>query len=332
MKDYNKKVGIIALSGLKGIGPAFIKKVIGNNSFQSSALHNEITQILNLNKKDFDENTIESEIEHASLIVDKCKEENISIVDFTEDDFPLSLKEIKDAPPLIYCKGNLELLYQKSICIIGTREPNNHGAEIAERIGSYFSRSGWSICNGLAEGIDVAAIQSEGKFHDKIIGVLAGGLNYNSHKTLLKKTALNAENVIQNGGVLISEMPPDKKEDTFSIVKSCRIQAGLSTALILVQSSMSGGSRYTTKSYCETARPIAVIQPIQSDYNTPQYEANKEIIENKRGGLVKFTHLKEDQIHTKVIYTIKSKEDYKIFEDIIVGGKTNIEKSNPTLF
>lgn len=332
MKNNNKIIGIIALSALKGIGPAFVKKAVSKDTFDTSNIIQKIKDITTANNKPFDDDTIYEAVETAKEIIYNCKEEGITIIEFTNSDYPTSLKEIKDPPSVIYCKGNLDLLYNKTVCIIGTREPNDNAVKISERIGLFYSNSSWAICNGLAEGVDNFSIKSNDKIHNKVIGILAGGLNYNTKKTLLKKTAENAEKTVQNGGLLISEMPPDKKEDTFSVVKSCRIQAGLSNGLILIQSSLDGGSRFTTKSFCETQRPIAVINPIQSDYDLPTYNANKEIILNSKKGLSKFTELKEDKIQTSKIFVIKSKDDYIEFENLMNNRQKNIEQSKRTLF
>lgn len=331
MNDINKKTGIIALSQLKGIGPAFVKKVVSNETFNTNNTLHDIKEIITANKKHFDDNTINEAIESAKDIIFKCKDENITLIEFTSDDYPALLKEIKDPPPVIYCKGKLDLLSNNTVCIIGTREPNENAIKISERISSFYSNSSWAICNGLAEGIDNFAIKSNEKYHSKVIGVLAGGLNYKSKKTLLKKTAENAEKIIESGGLLVSELPPDIKEDTFTVVKSCRIQAGLSHGLILIQSSLDGGSRFTTKSFCETQRPIAIIQPIEADFDLPTYNANKEIIQHKKIGLSKFTELKVEKILTSKIFVIRSKEDYINFEKLM-NLTSNLEHSNRTLF
>jgi DNA processing protein len=322
MSDKNKIIGIIALRELDKIGPAFVKKYVSKNNFETSDIMKEIKEIINANNKNFDDDTIYNAVESAKAIVFKCEEEGITIIEFTSDHYPSLLKEIKDPPSVIYCKGNLDLLYNKTVCIIGTREPNENAVIISERVGSFYSNSSWAICNGLAEGVDNFSIKSNDKFHNKVIGILAGGLNYNIKKTLLKKTAENAEKIIENGGLLISEMPPDIKEDTFTVVKSCRIQAGLSNGLILIQSSLDGGSRYTTKAFCETRRPIAIIKPVPKDFDLPAYSANKEVILNSKRGLSKFTELKEDKILATDIFLIKSKDDYAEFEDLM----TSIQK------
>lgn len=332
MRDNNKIIGIIALSSLKGIGPAFVKKVVSNRTFENTNIIQEIKRITTSNNKPFDDDTIYEAVETAKEIIYNCKEEGITIIELTNSDYPTLLKEIKDPPPVIYCKGNLDLLYNKTVCIIGTREPNENAKKISERIGSFYSNTSWAICNGLAEGVDNFSIKSNDKIHNKVIGIIAGGLNYNSKKTLLKKTAENAEKTIERGGLLISELPPDKKEDTFTVVKSCRIQAGISNGLILVQSSLDGGSRFTTKSFCETLRPIAVINPVSTDFDLPTYNANKEIILNNKKGLSKFTELKEDKIQTSKIFVIKSKNDYAEFENLMTNIAKNIEQSNATLF
>jgi DNA processing protein len=332
MNQNNKLLGILALSKLDGIGPVFVKNMVSNKSFETTNIVEEIKEITKANKKQFDDNVIYEKVEIAKNIIFKCEEEGITIIALSSENYPLRLKEIKDPPPVIYCKGNLDLLYNKTICIVGTRDPNENGIKISERIGIFYSNRSWSICNGLAEGIDNFSIRSNDKIHSKVIGVLAGGLNYKTKKTLLKKTAENAESIIKNGGLLISEIPPGEKENTHSVIKSCRIQAGLSNGLILIQSSLEGGSRFTIKSFCETQRPIAVINPIPSDFELPIFNANKEIIENRKKGLSKFTELKEDKILTSKIFIIKSKADYADFENLLILKQKDVDMTSKTLF
>ena len=328
----NKIIGIIGLSKLNGIGPTIIKKSVSKNSFQTTHIIKEIKEIIEANNKQFDNDTIYEAVESAKDILLKCKEEGITIIELTSKDYPALLKEIKDPPPVIYCIGNLDLLHSKTVCIIGTRKPNENAVIISERIGRFYSNKSWAICNGLSEGVDNYSIKTNDEIHNKVIGVLAGGLNFNTKSTLLKKTVENANKTLKGGGLLISEIPPDEKEDSFSIVKSCRIQAGLSNGLILIQSSLDGGSRFTTKSFCETRRPIGVIHPVKSDFDSLSYNANKEIILDSKNGLKHFTGLKVEKILTSEIFVIKSKDDYQEFENLMIYLSKSNEQSNKTLF
>lgn len=331
MNTRNQIIGLLALSSIKGIGPAFIKKAVSSDMFSNFNVIEEIKNILSSSKKEIDEDEIFNLVEEAKETIFRCKEEGIEIIPILSENYPIQLKEIKDPPPVIYCKGNLELLYNNIVCVIGTREPNENGMKISERVGQYFSENQWTICNGLAEGVDNFSIKSSEKIHSNVIGILAGGLNYNQKKTLLKKTSENAEQVLQNGGLLISEMPLDKREDTFSVVKSCRIQAGISNGVLLVQSSLDGGSKFATKAFCELSRPIAVINPVQSDFDLSSYNANKEIVLNNKNGLTKFTDLKTEKIQTSEILIIKSKEDYSEFE-YLMKKRANYDQYAVTLF
>ncbi|WP_462266692.1 DNA-processing protein DprA [Mucilaginibacter sp.] len=310
----------VALLQLKGIGPAFVKRIPNDDLLKNVHLIQQIKYLTATGGKQFDEDAIKNAIDTAHKIMFTCQERNINILDIQNDDYPPLLRELKDAPPLLYCKGNMALLKQKTLCIIGTREPNENGIKIAERASSYFNNLGWCICNGLAKGIDEAAIMSNGLIRRNIIGVVAGGLDYDK-KTLLKSTTINAERVIEKEGILVSEIPPGKKEDTFSVVKSCRIQAGISNGILIVQSSLDGGSKFSTKAICETNRPIAVINPIKSDFDEQTYSANKELILNQKHGLSKFTDLKITAVQHCNILAISSRHDYSILEQAMTKNK-----------
>jgi len=332
MTDYYSKVGVIALSSFKGVGPSFIKKSVVSGYFESNCIFDKLKELLVTNKKNFPDELIQENIYSASRIISECKDASIAVIDISSKDYPSNLKALKDPPPVLYCKGNLELLHQKTVCVIGTREPNSTGSTIAARIGSYFSGAGWTICNGLAEGIDNCAIQSNGKFHNKLIGVVAGGLDFNLRSTLSTRTAENAFQAIESGGLIVSEMEPSFKENNFSIISSCRIQAGLSDGLILVQSSLSGGSRFTIKSFCETQRCLAVVHPVKADYDLLAYEANRELIENQKLGLAKFAELKKEKIKTGELFVIRSRDDYQVFENIVANGANKDAEGNSALF
>jgi len=154
---------------------------------------------------------------------------------------------------------------------------------------------------------------------------MAGGLNYNQARTILKTTALEAEKVLENGGLLLSEYPPGIKEDTFSVVKSCRIQAAVSDGLILIQSKLNGGSKFTIESFAELPRPFAVIKPIEREKDLQEYEANMEIIENKEFGIAKMTGIKSDKIRISKIEVIAEKIEYDGFASLI---ENSIKKSS----
>lgn len=304
----------LALSSLKGIGPAFLKKhAYLFDTLNLNATKDNVLLFLEAYKKQFPMIEIDNAIKQSEETVYACEKRHISIISIGDAAYPQLLLELKDPPPIIYCKGNLSAL-EKVVTVIGTRKPNKNGEVIAERVSTFFSEHGWSICNGLAEGIDSCAIKNANGYFDRVVGVLGGGIDYENSKTLLKNVQKNAEIILENNGLLISEVLPDKKEDTFSVIKSCRIQAGLVHGLILIQSSVDGGSKFTIKSFSELKRNLAFICPVKQDYMLDSYSANRILVEKGMLGLSEIADVKPEKIATSELFEIRSKDDYVCFE------------------
>lgn len=313
------------LRQIKGIGLVAIKSLWQKGLFQNENVYQTIEDCLKALKREISDSTIEDYIKEAQEIIFSSSSENINILHISEPDYPIQLKELKDAPAILFYKGNLERL-EKAIGIIGTRNLDTTGLEVSKRISAYFHENGYSICNGLALGIDEGSIKRENSILPQVIGVLAGGLNFNQSKTILKTTALLAEQVLEAGGLLISEFENNVKEDTFKVIKSCRLQAGLSQGLILVQSKLNGGSKYTLEAFCSLNRPLGIVS-IPGKQDDPLYEANMEISKNYKAGLSKMTGLKPDKIIVEKINIISSKADYSIFDKDIM--RISINSNNP---
>jgi DNA processing protein len=317
---------IIAFSLLSGVGSAFIKK---NLTLIKTKIESPI-DLCSLNHKidisDFEQNLIV-----ANRTIEDCAKLDIQIITILDDEYPNSLMEIKDPPPILYLKGNKTLL-NKAVAIIGTRKSTELGNKIAAKVGLYFSHK-WSICNGLVDGIDRHSILIENKVLPNIIGVLSGGLNY--EYTCPKMTKELATQVLENNGLLLSEYEPNKKEDQFSGSKASRIQAGLSNALILIQSSKDGGSKYTIKAFSVLERPLAIIDFKNNiEFNqTANFEANRLIIEKGKKGIMEMCDIKkiESILITKII-SIEKSEDYQLVENTITAANNKMPGKSGRLF
>lgn len=304
----NKVQNIIAFSMLNGIGAAFIKK----NFFMIKGNICSPADLCSISEKismaDFKQNQ-----DYAKKIIEDCDKDNIKIATILDEDYPKSLFELKDPPPILYFKGNHNLL-NKAVAIIGTRKSTELGNRIAIKVGTYFSRN-WAICNGLVDGIDKNSITTENKVLPNVIGVMSGGLNFDF--TISKLSQELAHKVLDNNGLLISEYEPNKKEDQFSGSKASRIQAGLSKALILIQSSLSGGSKYTIRAFSSLNRPLAIIEYQKSkEYlMTNNFEANRMIIENGKKGIMEMCDIKKiDSVLISKIIKLDKSEDYQLVE------------------
>jgi len=313
---------ILALSELKGIGSVFVKKNLSilyqYHRWLDSSSEKSLKNLLSLVNKSYSDQEIQDSVSRSEAIFDTCKELDIEYLSITNPAYPKQLIETKDPPPFLFYIGNPSLLKLDAVTVIGTRHPNENGMIIAERVGRYFSMKGWAICNGVADGIDTASIiDSNGDCFADVIGVVGSGLARSSFKSLPRQSVYNIDQILARGGLILSEMPPEKKQDTFSVVKSCRIQAGIGKGTLLIQSSLKGGSRFTVKAAVDSGRPLGIIHPLKADLNLENYSANKAIIERGLTGLKEFIQSKSLQSYKPGMITLSSKDSYPLFEDAL---------------
>lgn len=300
---------ILALSMIKGVGPVFIKKNISRIASDTDCYalveEQKAEQIGN----------VSAYLEEADKIIKDCALYGIEIISIISPDYPNCLKEINDPPCVLFVKGNKNLL-NKCIAIIGTRKSTNLGNKIAEKIGNYFSKD-YAICNGLVEGIDEHSIYVGGKILPNVIGIISGGLCYEETCSKVHVKVIN--DVLHAGGLVITEFFPHAKEDKFSGSKASRIQAGLSQGLILVQSGIDGGSKYTLATFSKLPRVLGVVHfPTSEEYQSEKFEANRVVISEQKDGIARFVGLKTTKkIKLSNIIPIQGKADYKIFSSKI---------------
>lgn len=293
---------LLILSMVKSIGPAYIKK-----NRQRISQEQSCETIVNEHKPE-EKDHLADYAKEADSIISDCENNGIKMVSILDEDYPTQLLEIGDPPSVLFMKGNASLL-KHVIAIIGTRESTELGNRIAERVGAYFSEH-YSICNGLVEGIDEHSIYHNGQVSSNVIGIISGGLMYN--ETCSTKHIKVIDDVLNAGGLIITEFFPRQKEDKFSGSKASRIQAGLSHGLILVQSRIDGGSKYTLAKFSKLGKPIGVIHyPSSEEYNTEAFGANRLIVENGIDGLAQMINIKKSSsINVGSIIPLSSKADY----------------------
>jgi len=180
-----------------------------------------------------------------------------TIVTYKPHDFPPALKEIDDPPQRLYVKGTLPSNAYTAICIVGSRKASAYGKRVTEHIITGLSGAPVVIVSGLALGIDGYAHRTA--LHNNIptIAVPGSGLNQDvlypkSHHTL-------AQDIVQNGGCLLSEYEPSFQATRWSFPKRNRIMAGLSQAIIVIEASQRSGTLITARLGLEYNRDVMAV-------------------------------------------------------------------------
>jgi DNA processing protein len=178
-----------------------------------------------------------------------------TILTLRDERYPKALKEITDPPLLLMVQGSLGAFEKPMLAVVGTRRPSRYGLEAVEQLVPPLCRAGLTIVSGLAYGIDAAAHRETLKAKGTTIAVLGAGLN---HVNPVEHRPL-AREILESGGAIVSEYPPDTKPDTFRFPERNRIIAGLSQATLVVEAPERSGALITASCALDAGREVFAV-------------------------------------------------------------------------
>lgn len=178
-----------------------------------------------------------------------------SILSYFDKEYPALLKEISAPPMLLFCHGNIDLLSQPQIAIVGSRAATFSGKENAKRLASELSNSGYTITSGLATGIDSYAHQGALAASGNTIAVLGSGLD----NLYPKSNIALASVIVERNGLVISEFWPDVTPYASNFPRRNRIVSGLSLGVVVVEAQERSGSLITARLAAEQNREVFAV-------------------------------------------------------------------------
>ena len=190
-----------------------------------------------------------------SNIIDASQRCGSSIIPITDSRYPLILKQIYDPPLVLFAQGNIALLNQQQIAMVGSRDASINGRNNAFEFAQKLAQVGLVITSGLAIGIDGAAHKGALSVKGKTIAVVATGLDqvYPARHRLL------AKNILDNDGAIVSEFSPGTPPKPGYFPKRNRIISGLSLGVLVVEATIKSGSLVTARCAIEQNREVFAI-------------------------------------------------------------------------
>lgn len=177
------------------------------------------------------------------------------IICIDDHDYPPLLKEISDPPLVLYVRGDVSVLSQPQIAIVGSRNATPTGVTNAEQFAYHLAAAGFVITSGLALGVDGAGHRGALAANGKTIGVMGTGLKHlypPSHRSL-------ADEIVNQGGAVISEFPLDTTAKPQFFPRRNRIIGGLSQGVLVVEAALKSGSLITARHALEQGREVFAI-------------------------------------------------------------------------
>ncbi|HET7099138.1 MAG TPA: DNA-processing protein DprA [Patescibacteria group bacterium] len=280
---------LIALSTFVTFGPQRLKLLI--------SYFKKPSKIWNSSKNDLIEvglgiKTVENFIYHRDKldISEYLKKlESLSIKTFTifENDYPANLKEISDAPYVLYVRGNLDKTDSRAVAIVGTRMMTSYGREVTHKFATNLANFGITVVSGLALGVDAEAQRSALDAGGRTIAVLASGLDIISPYS---NKALALEFIKKNGAI-VSEYPLGHMPFKANFAVRNRLISGLSKAVIVTEARIKSGTFYTVNAAANQGRPVFAVP---GQITSPASEAPNYLIQNGAKLITKISDVLEE--------------------------------------
>jgi len=242
----------------------------------------------------------------AKKRVDDLNNSGTSIINYFDKDYPQSLKMIKNPPLHLFIKGNLNIFTNKNIAIIGSRKPSSTGKNKAYQISKSLSKESLNIISGLALGCDTEAHKGALSVNGNTLAVLPGPLDniYPSSNNKL------SEEILEKNGCLLSEYLSNTKIINPNFVQRDRLQSGLSSLIIVIETSIDGGTMHTVNFAIEQNKKIACFG-FNDDKNLIP-SGNKELFSKQQ--VLKFsTEVEIKEIVNKIDFNISKLPEQQNF-------------------
>lgn len=202
--------------------------------------------------------------------IEAARKAGVELLFSIEPGFPAPLAFADGAPPMLYVKGRVELLGRPTIAIVGSRQASAAGLQVARGFAAAFGTAGYTVCSGLARGIDAAAHQAT--LESGTIAVLAGGIDVvypPEHRRL--------QGEIGERGCLISEQPMGFQPRAQDFPRRNRIISGISRAVVVVEAAKRSGTLITARLANEQGREVFAVPGHPLD---PRAEGTNQLLKD----------------------------------------------------
>ncbi|HEY3990418.1 MAG TPA: DNA-processing protein DprA [Acidobacteriaceae bacterium] len=185
----------------------------------------------------------------------KIGESGCGVMTIADADYPERLREIFDPPPVLWVRGDRELLSRPAIAVVGTRAPSPYGTGMAEMLARDLAARRMVILSGMARGVDTAAHKGALNAGGPTVAVWGTGVDV----VYPKENKRLAEEIILSGGTIVSEQPMGTFPAPQNFPLRNRILSGMSVGVLVVEASEQSGTRITARCALEQNRDVYAV-------------------------------------------------------------------------
>jgi DNA processing protein len=248
----------VALAMINGIGPrtfAALVKAFGSPNRVFEATEEELSGVARL--------TPEVAAQIRATDIDRMEselyalgEENITVITLEDEEYPVNLAQIPDAPAVLFMRGILRAKDEHAVAIVGTREPSEWGRTMASQLAMGLVEHGFTIVSGLARGIDTSAHTGALDGEGRTLAVLGSGIRVVHPRENVRL----ANKIADAHGAVLSEFHPNAPPKGPALMSRDRIISGLARGVIVVEAATDSGSLDTASRARKQGRLVFAVQ------------------------------------------------------------------------
>jgi DNA processing protein len=258
--DYSLGAQVWALRVYGGVDPRTFRALIGRLGSPANILSAEFEELMAIerlgNARSREIFDCRGCLDEATYFIDSLQPLNIKYSTIMDEDYPDPLRQLSDAPPILFYRGVLPASNEKIVSIFGAANADSEGIRYAVELASRLGEKSVSIVSGLGQGIQAAAHIGAMKRNARTYAVLNCGLENIQPK---ENSPLAAE-IVRCGGI-ISEYHPDAetKQSNDEFREHSRLVAGISQAVIIAEASCGSADVFDMAAFCADLGKIMFI-------------------------------------------------------------------------
>jgi DNA processing protein len=252
--DDSELLNLLRLNLVSGLGPRLYSLLLARFASPANILAasgSDLLEVDGVGPKLSSAIVLARQSDDAERELAACREQGLQLLIRGTPAYPKMLAELCDAPPLLYCRGDLQSADELAVAIVGSRQCTLYGRQQAERFASTLARAGITIVSGLARGIDAAAHRGALSAGGRTIAVSATGLN-----SLYPPEHAELADEISQHGAIVSESPLHRGPSRGIFPQRNRIISGLSLGVLIIEANRKSGALHTARHANEQGREV----------------------------------------------------------------------------
>jgi DNA processing protein len=269
----NNTEALLVLNAVCGLGPVRTKNLLAVFGSASGVLQASREELINAGG--ISEHIVSNilHFENDKFLAREYEllhEHRVEALTIEDRRYPEELREIYDAPVVLYVKGHVDALRNFSVAIVGSRRASFYGLEIAKKFAMELAELGIPVVSGMARGIDTAAHQGALQAKGTTVAVLGCGLEHVYPSENKKLSQMIAEH-----GAVVSEFPMATPPASFNFPRRNRIISGLSRGVVVVEAAVKSGALITSDFALEHGREVFAVP---GQVNSPAAQGTNQLI------------------------------------------------------